>query len=163
MHSPLIVPSLIIGNALLYMFNRFGMIDTFGALVLGHAIIVLPYMFRSIYTSVLALRQSLVEASEILGAGPRMTFTQVVLPALFPGMISGAIFSFIISLDQFTVSLFITQSEQVVLPVAIYKYLSDMHDPVTAAVSTVLVAFGLLLAFVIDRLGWLRHLSSGGA
>jgi putative spermidine/putrescine transport system permease protein len=161
--SPLIVPALIIGIALLYMFNRFGMIDTFGALVLGHAIIVLPYMFRSIYTSVLALRQSLVEASEILGAGPRMTFTQVVLPALFPGMISGAIFSFIISLDQFTVSLFITQSEQVVLPVAIYKYLSDMNDPVTAAVSTVLVAFGLLLAFVIDRLGWLRHLSSGGA
>jgi hypothetical protein len=38
-----------------------------------------------------------------------------------------------------------------------------MNDPVTAAVSTVLVAFGLLLAFVIDRLGWLRHLSSGGA
>lgn len=160
--SPLIVPALIIGIALLYMFNRFGVIDTFSGLVLGHTIIVLPYMFRSIYTSVLSLRQNLIDASEILGATPRMTFMQVVLPALFPGIISGAIFSFIISLDQFTVSLFITQSDQIVLPVAIYKYLSDMNDPVTAAVSTVLVVFGLLLAFIIDRLGWLRHLSSSG-
>lgn len=161
--SPLIVPALIIGIALLYTFNRFGVLDTFGALVLSHSVIVLPYMFRSVYTSALGLRQNLIDASEILGASPRMTFSQVILPALVPGIISGAIFSFIISLDQFTVSLFVTQSEQVVLPVAIYKYLSDMNDPVTAAVSTVLVVFGLLIALVIDRLGWLRHLSGGGA
>lgn len=161
--SPLIVPALIIGIALLYMFNRFGLLDTFAALVLGHCVIVLPYMFRSVYTSAVGLRQNLIDASEILGASPWTTFRQVVLPALMPGVISGAIFSFIISLDQFTVSLFITQSDQIVLPVAIYKYLSDMNDPVTAAVSTVLVVFGLLLAFIIDRLGWLRHLSGGGA
>lgn len=161
--SPLIVPALIIGIALLYMFNRFGLLDTFAALVLGHCVIVLPYMFRSVYTSAVGLRQNLIDASEILGASPWTTFRQVVLPGLMPGVISGAIFSFIISLDQFTVSLFITQSDQIVLPVAIYKYLSDMNDPVTAAVSTVLVVFGLLLAFIIDRLGWLRHLSGGGA
>ncbi|MBJ6134379.1 ABC transporter permease [Ochrobactrum sp. Q0168] len=161
--SPLIVPALIIGIALLYTFNRLGILDTFTALVLSHSVIVLPYMFRSVYISAVGLRQNLVEASEILGASPRMTFFNVMLPALFPGVISGAIFSFIISLDQFTVSLFVTQAEQTVLPVAIYKYLSDMNDPVTAAVSTVLVVFGLLLALIIDRLGWLRHLSGGGA
>jgi putative spermidine/putrescine transport system permease protein len=161
--SPLIVPALIIGISLLYMFNRVGILDTFFALALAHAVIVLPYMFRSVYTSALGLRQNLIDASEILGASPAMTFTAVVLPALMPGVISGAIFSFIISLDQFTVSLFVTQSEQTVLPVAIYKYLSDMNDPVTAAVSTVLVVVGLLLAFIVDRLGWLRHLSGGGA
>lgn len=161
--SPLIVPALIIGIALLYLFNRLHMLDTFAALVLSHALLVLPYMFRSVFTSAVSLRQSLIDASEILGASPSMTFRNVVMPALMPGVISGAIFSFIISLDQFTVSLFVTQSEQVVLPVAIYKYLSDMNDPVTAAVSTVLVAFGLILAFIIDRLGWLRHLSGGSA
>jgi putative spermidine/putrescine transport system permease protein len=161
--SPLIVPALIIGIALLYAFNRLNVLDTFGGLLAAHVVIVFPFMFRAVLTSVLGLRQALIDASEILGASPAYTLRQVVLPALIPGIASGAIFSFIISLDQFTVSLFVTQSEQIVLPVAIYKYLFDVNDPVAAAVSTVLVVFGLLLAFVIDRLGWLRHLSGASA
>lgn len=157
--TPLIVPALIIGIALLYAFNRARMLDTFTALLAAHAVIVFPFMFRAVLTSVLDLKQSLIDASEILGASPAYTLRHVVLPGLVPGIISGAIFSFIVSLDQFTVSLFITQSEQTVLPVAIYKYLFDVNDPVAAAVSTVLVALGLIIAFVIDRLGWLRHLA----
>lgn len=163
MLSPLIVPSLIIGIALLYAFNRMRLLDTFTALLAAHTVIVFPFMFRAVLTSALGLRQALIDASECLGASPLYTLTNVVLPALVPGIISGAIFAFIVSLDQFTVSLFVTQSEQTVLPVAIYKYLFDVNDPVAAAVSTVLVLFGLLLAFVIDRLGWLRHLGSTGA
>lgn len=161
--SPLIVPALIIGIALLYAFNRVRLLDTFTGLVISHALIVFPFMFRAVLTSVLGLRQALVDASEILGASPAMTLRRVVLPALVPGLVAGAIFAVIVSLDQFTVSLFVTQSEQVVLPVALYKYLFDVNDPVAAAVSTVLVLFGLAAALLIDRLGWLRHLSGGGA
>ncbi len=161
--SPLIVPALIIGIALLYAFNRVRLLDTFTALVVAHALIVFPFMFRAVLTGVLGLRQSLIDASEVLGASPAMTLRRVVLPALVPGLVAGAIFAVIVSLDQFTVSLFVTQSEQVVLPVALYKYLFDVNDPVAAAVSTVLVLFGLVAALVIDRLGWLRHLSGGGA
>jgi putative spermidine/putrescine transport system permease protein len=161
--SPLIVPALIIGIALLYSFNRLRMLDTFGALLAAHVVIVFPFMFRAVLTSVHGMRQALLEASEILGASPAYTLRRVILPELVPGIVSGAIFSVIISLDQFTVSLFVTQSEQTVLPVAIYKYLFDVNDPVAAAVSTVLVVFGLLLAVVIDRLGWLRHLSGTGS
>lgn len=157
--SPLIVPGLIIGIALLYAFNRIHILDTFGALLAAHTVIVFPFMFRAVLTSALGLRQALTDASEILGASPAYTLRHVVLPGLVPGIISGAIFSFIVSLDQFTVSLFVTQSEQIVLPVAIYKYLFDVNDPVAAAVSTVLVVVGLLIAFIIDRLGWLRHLA----
>lgn len=157
--SPLIVPALIIGIALLYAFNRVRLLDTFGALLASHVLIVFPFMFRALLTSALALRPSLLEASEILGAPPAMTLRRVVLPALVPGLVAGAIFAVIVSLDQFTVSLFVTQSEQVVLPVALYKYLFDVNDPVAAAVSTALVVFGLLSALLIDRLGWLRHLA----
>ncbi|NLC35404.1 MAG: ABC transporter permease [Alcaligenaceae bacterium] len=163
MLSPLIVPALIIGIALLYAFNRFYMLDTFAALLISHVLIVFPFMFRALLTSALGLSQALLDASEMLGAEPRQTFREVVLPALVPGIVSGAIFSIIISLDQFTVSLFVTQSEQIVLPVAIYKYLYDVNDPVVAAVSTVLVVFGLLVAFIIDRMGWLKHLGSAGS
>jgi putative spermidine/putrescine transport system permease protein len=160
--SPLIVPALIIGIALLYAYNRLGILDTFGGLVAAHTLIVFPFMLRSVLTSVLGLKEALLEASEILGAMPAYTLRHVVLPGIVPGIVAGAIFSVIVSLDQFTVSLFVIQSEQVVLPVAIYKYLFDVNDPVAAAVSTVLVLFGLLAAFIIDRLGWLRHLSGTG-
>jgi putative spermidine/putrescine transport system permease protein len=163
MLSPLIVPGLIVGIALLYAFNRVQMLDTFSALLAAHTVIAFPFMFRALLTSVLGLRQALTDASEILGASPAYTLRHVILPGLVPGIISGAIFSFIISLDQFTVSLFVTQSQQIVLPVAIYKYLFDVNDPVAAAVSTVLVVLGLLIAFVIDRLGWLRHLAGTGS
>lgn len=161
--SPLIVPTLIIGIALLYAFNRIYLMDTFTGLLISHVLLVFPFMFRALLTSVLSLPQSLLDASEMLGAGPRYTLRHVILPSLVPGIVSGAIFAFIISMDQFTVSLFVTQSEQIVLPVAIYKYLYDVNDPVVAAVSTILVAFGLLIALIIDRLGWLKHLGSAGA
>ncbi|MDM0091343.1 MULTISPECIES: ABC transporter permease subunit [unclassified Variovorax] len=161
--SPLIVPALIIGIALLYSLTRLRLIDTFTGLLASHLLLVFPFMFRALLTSAVALRPSLLEASEILGASPATTLRRVVLPALVPGLVAGGIFSVIVSLDQFTVSLFVTQSEQVVLPVALYKYLFDVNDPVAAAVSTVLVVFGLLAAVVIDRLGWLRHLAGSGA
>jgi putative spermidine/putrescine transport system permease protein len=156
--APLVVPALIIGIALLYAFSSLRLIDTFFGLVLAHTLIVFPFVFRAVLTSVLSLRQEHIDASEILGARPFHTFRRVVLPGLAPGLAAGAIFAFIVSLDQFTVSLFVTQSEQQVLPVAIYKYLYDVNDPVVAAVSTVLIAFGLLAAVVINWFGWLRHL-----
>lgn len=156
--TPLVVPALIVGIALLYSFSRLRLLDTFSGLLAAHALIVFPFVFRAVLTSVLNLRQHLLDASMILGAGPFYTFRRIVFPALVPGLAAGAIFAFIVSLDQFTVSLFVTQSEQEVLPVAIYKYLYDVNDPVVAAVSTVLVAFGLLVAVVINWFGWLRHL-----
>jgi putative spermidine/putrescine transport system permease protein len=156
--GPLIVPALIVGIALLYSFTKVGLIDTFAGLLAAHALIVFPFVFRAVLTSVVNLQQHLIDASTILGAGPLYTFRRIVLPALVPGLAAGAIFAFIVSLDQFTVSLFVTQTEQAVLPVAIYKYLYDVNDPVVAAVSTVLVVFGLAVAVVIDRFGWLRHL-----
>jgi len=157
--SPLIVPALIIGIALLYAFNHVHLLDTFTGLLAAHVLIVFPFMFRALLTSALALRPALLEASQILGASPGMTLRRVILPSLAPGLVAGGIFAIIVSLDQFTVSLFVTQSEQVVLPVALYKYLFDVNDPVAAAVSTALVVLGLVAAFVIERLGWLRHLA----
>jgi putative spermidine/putrescine transport system permease protein len=160
--SPLIVPALIIGIALLHFYISFGLIDTFSGLLLAHVILVLPFMFRSVVVSIHDLNPAHLEASEMLGAPPLTTFRRVVLPTLVPGIVAGGVFAFIVSLDHFTISLFITQSKQTTLPVAIYKYLYDVNDPVVAAVSTALVMFGLVLALLMQRAGWLKHLSHSG-
>lgn len=160
--TPLIVPALILGIALLYFFLRLNAVDTLPALVAAHTLLVFPFMFRAVLVSALDVKMHLEEASEILGAGPWRTFWNVVLPSLAPGITAGAIFAFIVSFDQFTVSLFVTQSDQVTLPVALYKYLYDVNDPVAAAVSTMLVAFGLLLALGLQKAGLLKHVGGGG-
>jgi putative spermidine/putrescine transport system permease protein len=160
--TPLIVPGLIIGISLLFAYSQLGLIDNFAGLLSAHVLIVFPFMFRSVMTCALNLRKQHEEASEILGATPFHTFWKVSLPQLRGGIVAGAIFAFIVSFDQFTVSLFVTQSQQT-LPVAIYKYLYDVNDPVVAAVSTVLVVFGLAATFLIQRAGWLDQLGGNGA
>ena len=161
--SPLVIPHLIVGIALLYFYARIHAVDTFGGLLAAHTLIVFPFMFRSVLTSAIELKPQHEEASDILGATPYQTYTRIIFPALRPGLSAGAIFAFITSFDQFTLNLFITQSERVTLPVALYKYMYDVNDPVTAAVSTALIAIGLLIAFAAQRAGWLNHLGSGSA
>lgn len=161
--SPLLIPHLIVGIALLYFFARIHAVDTFGGLLAAHTLIVYPFMFRSVLTSALDLKPQFEEASEILGATPYQTYMRIIFPALRPGISAGAIFAFITSFDQFTLNLFVTQSERVTLPVALYKYMYDVNDPVTAAVSTALIAIGLLIAFAAQRAGWLNYLGNGSA
>ena len=156
--SPLIIPNLVIGVAFLYYFIPLGLIDTVIGILIAHVVIVLPFMFRAILVSIYDLNRQHEEASEILGASPFMTFRRITLPSLAPGVAAGAIFSFIVSFDQFTVTLFVVQRDQVTLPIAIYNYLFDVNDPVVASVSTVLVVFGLLLTVLVQRAGWLKHL-----
>ena len=151
--SPLIVPHLILGIALLHFFSPIGLIDTYVGLLAAHVTLVFPFLFRTVLVSIQNLNPRLEEASELLGASPLMTFRLVVFPALIPGIVAGAILGLIVSFDQFTVSLLVTQREQVTLPVAIYKYLYDTNDPVVAAVSTVLVIVGFSLTLALQRLG----------
>jgi len=159
--SPLVIPHLILGIALLHYFNPPRLIDTFAGLLLAHIVLIFPFLFRTILTSVHELHPQLEEASEILGATPFTTFRRIIFPALVPGIVAGAILAFIVSFDQFTVSLLITQREQITLPVAIYKYLYDVNDPVAAAVSTVLVVVGFTVTLIVQRLGWMKSMPSG--
>lgn len=156
--TPLIVPALIIGIALLYFYLKQGLMDTATGLLLSHTLLVFPFMFRAVYVSAVEIKPHLEEASELLGASPWRTFRSVILSALAPGLTSGSIFAFIVSFDQFTVSLFVTQSEQMTLPVALYKYVYDVNDPVAAAVSSALVVFGLVLAIGLQKAGLLKSI-----
>lgn len=159
--SPLIVPHLILGIALLHYYNPPGLIDTWTGLLAAHVVMIFPFLFRTVLVSIQDLNPQLEEASELLGASPFTTFRAVILPALTPGIAAGAILAFIVSFDQFTVSLLITQREQITLPVAIYKYLYDVNDPVAAAVSTVLVVAGFSITLLVQRLGWLKSVPGG--
>lgn len=138
--SPLALPSIITGVALLQFFALAGPADALGRLVLGHVAVCTPYAIRSISACAYGVDPSLEEASRVLGAGPWRTFRRVLLPLLSPGIVAGFLFAFVTSFDNVTVSLFLVGSNTITLPIRILTYLEWQFDPSIAAVSTVLIA-----------------------
>jgi putative spermidine/putrescine transport system permease protein len=161
--APLVVPSLIIGVALLYFFSLIGFVDSFQRLVLAHLILVVPYTIRSISASLYGLDPSYEEASRVMGANHFRTFREVLLPMMRPGLVVAALFAFIVSFDNFNLSIFLINGNTVTLPVRIFTYLGFQFDPSIAAISTVLLIVTVAVLVVAERtvgLTRLRALSS---
>jgi len=149
--APLIVPSLIIGVSLLYFFSTIGFMDSFQRLVLAHLILTVPYTIRSITATLYGLDPAFEEASRVMGANQLRTFTKVLLPLLRPGIVVACLFAFIISFDNFNLSIFLINANTVTLPVRILTYLQFQFDPSVAAISTVLLAGTVLVLAVAER------------
>ena len=159
--APLLLPTLVLALALLAFYTTLRWNDTLIGLLAAHTVVTLPYFLRSVLVSLATLDPALLEASELLGASPWSTFRHVLLPLAKPGVLAGATFSFILSFDQFTVSLFVVGYRQVTLPIALYNYLNQNSDPTVAAVSTLLVLFGFGASWLLHRLVGLDNLFAG--
>jgi len=150
--SPLIVPAIVIGLALLLAFASIGHREPTTRLLVAHVLITLPYMVRVVLANLVRMEAELEEAALTLGAGRLRAFFHVTLPLLAPGLFAGALFSFIVSFDNVSVSLFLTTAKVNTLPVAILNYVEYNLDPSIAAISTVLVLLSLGVAVVLERL-----------
>lgn len=149
--APLIVPSLIIGVSLLYFFSTIGFMDSFQRLVLAHLILTVPYTIRSVSATLYGLDPSYEEASRVMGADQLRTFRKVVLPLLRPGIVVACLFAFIISFDNFNLSIFLINANTVTLPVRILTYLQFQFDPSIAAISTVLLVATVAVLAIAER------------
>jgi ABC-type spermidine/putrescine transport system permease subunit II len=149
--APLIVPSLIIGVSLLYFFSTIGLMDSFQRLVLAHLILTVPYTIRSVSATLYGLDPSYEEASRVMGADQLRTFRKVLLPLLRPGIVVACLFAFIISFDNFNLSIFLINANTVTLPVRILTYLQFQFDPSIAAISTVLLVFTVAILAIAER------------
>lgn len=149
--SPLMLPSVVIGVALLQYFTRLGLASTPLALILGHVIITSPYVVRLVMAGLAGFDRSLELAAMNLGASPRQAFFKITLPVVKSGVIAGGAFAFILSFDDLTVALFISGANMVTLPIRIYTYLDYAYDPIITAVSTVLILITAGLMIVIER------------
>jgi putative spermidine/putrescine transport system permease protein len=82
----------------------------------------------------------------------------VVLPLIYPGAMAGAILSFLISLDELAMTIFLTSPNLVTLPVRIFTYVEWHLDPGVAAFSSLLIAFTAVLLVVLERIRGSEHL-----
>lgn len=146
---PLIFPSLIYGMAILLFLSRIGLLGSFTGLVIGHAVVTLPFTVRALLANTKDI-QVLEDAAASLGASAWARFRRVTLPLLVPGIFAGGLFSFVVSLDDFSVSLFIIQGNKLTLPVAMYNAVELTVDPTIAAMSVLLVLFSAIFIAVIE-------------
>ncbi|WP_346892823.1 ABC transporter permease [uncultured Roseibium sp.] len=149
--TPLIFPHAAIGVIMIVILSTIGWLGSFIGLVLVHCVLTIPYAYRPIAASLRKSDPSLEEAAMSLGARPLRTFFLVTLPAARSGLITSLLFSFIISFDEVTVSMFLVGPFVMTLPVQVFSEVLESASPVVAAVSATLVLFTMLLVFVLDR------------
>jgi putative spermidine/putrescine transport system permease protein len=164
MISPLQLPSILTGIALLVFYYGIGL-STRGSsgLLIGHVLVCLPYVFMNVSSVLIGFDRSLEEAANSLGASSWTVFRRITLPLIKGGVISGAVFSFITSFDQFPISLMLTNVGTTTLPIQLFDYLRFSFDPTAAAVSTISVAMTVVLVWLTERLVGLESLYWGGS
>jgi putative spermidine/putrescine transport system permease protein len=148
--SPLVLPGIVTGIALLQYFTVTGVIRSFLRLVLAHLVICTPYAIRSLTASLHGLDPSIEEASRTLGASGFTTFRRVLLPLLRPGVIAAFIFSFVTSFDNVVVSIYLIGADTVTLPLRILTYVEWQFDPSIAAISTIFILVTTIVVVVTE-------------
>jgi len=149
--SPLIIPHLVLGVALLRLFALVGGSGSFGFLVFAHALIVTPYTLRLVVAALVGFDRSAEQAAASLGAGRLTVFRRITLPMILPGVTGGWMLAFINSFDEVTMSIFVTSPSTVTLPVRMYMYATESIDPLMAAVSALMVGVTALAMVLLDR------------
>jgi putative spermidine/putrescine transport system permease protein len=149
--SPLIIPHLVLGVALLRLFALVGGGGSFGWLVLAHALIITPYTLRLVVAALVGFDRSAEQAALSLGASQTQMFIRVTLPMILPGVTGGWLLAFINSFDEVTMSIFVTSPSTITLPVRMYMYATESIDPLMAAVSALMVAVTALAMLILDR------------
>jgi putative spermidine/putrescine transport system permease protein len=157
--SPILVPGVVFGIAMLQFVNSIGLYNTFWALVLAHVSLIVPYALRTIHAQLRNVPEDVEWAAQTLGAGNLRTLWKVTLPLCRRGVLAGFLLAFIISFAEVTVVIFMTGPAYQTLPIRIYNYLTDQIDPTVAAISAMLIGLSLVLVFILDRLGGLRTIS----
>lgn len=150
--SPLVVPPVVIGFGLLLFLSKAGITNGFARMLLGHVIVTVPYCIRTSLSSLLGSDKRLTEAAMILGATERQAFWTITIPLMRTGIITGAIFAFAISMDDVSISLFLSDPSSTTLPVTLVSNMRAAFDLTIAAAAVILMAATVMLIVVLDRL-----------
>lgn len=160
--TPLFVPMVLGGLALLSAYTNWGWSNRGLRLFLAHACLTLPYAVRTLSASIDKLDPAQALAARNLGAGPWKAFLLVTLPQLGPGLWAAGLFAFIVSFDNVGLSLFLAGPGATTLPVALFARASYDSDPTVAAVSVAMVLASVLAVMLLERVLGLQRLMRGG-
>jgi len=148
---PLLVPGVVLGSSLLVFLGEFGLQQTYLAVIAAHSLWATPLAFSVVRASLSRFDPRLREAALDLGASPTRAFVEVVAPNIRSGLFAAALIAFVVSLQEFVMTLFVSGRDTRTIPVLAWNSLRNSLDPVVSVVSTLLVLV-VVLAVVVGSL-----------
>jgi len=152
--APLVVPEIVLAVATLAMFVAVDVPLGLLTVTLAHIAFCVPFAFLPIRARLADMEQATFDAAADLGADEWRILRRVTVPLLLPGIVSGALLAFIISLDDFLISFFVAGPGATLLPVYIYGQIRNAITPAVNAVSTLLLLLTVVVltaAFLVGR------------
>ena len=154
LYMPVIIPEIVAGVSLLLFFAAMSMERGFFTLLVAHIAFSMPFVYITVRARLADFDRSVEEAAQDLGADELKTFWYVTLPLLMPGIVSGALLAFTLSIDDFIISFFVTGKGWNTLPIYIWSQLKQGVTPEINAISAVLLLFSvsiIVLSLVSQR------------
>lgn len=148
---PILIPEIVLGFSLMKSLATGLGAPVIAALLIGHALLVLPYCVRVVGASLESFDFSIEEAAVSLGCPRLKAFFTVILPNIRAGIIAGFILAFITSLNDVSVSIFLTGPGVSTLPIQLLAYMEQFFDPTIASVSVLLMAVTVAVMAAVER------------
>lgn len=161
LYVPVLLPEIIFGVMLLSMFLMIRFPLGLLSIICAHITFSFPFVTMIVLAKVINLPPSLEEASLDLGAGRWTTFVQVILPNISPGIVSGALFGFTLSIDDFVVTFFTAGVGSSTLPLKIYSLIKFGVSPSINAISTILIVFTVVVLFLSNKIQESKRIGKG--
>lgn len=152
---PMVNPDIVTGISMMLLFvaifSATGLLKPgFTTLVIAHMTFCIPYVILSVLPKLNQMNPSIYEAAQDLGCPPFMAFFKVVLPEIMPGIITGMMMAFTLSLDDFVISYFTSGSTAQTLPMVIYSMTKRRLSPKVNALSTLMFVLVLVLLIIVN-------------
>jgi spermidine/putrescine transport system permease protein len=154
---PMMNPEIVTGISMMLLFvfmgSIFGKTGTLGfaTLIIAHTTFELPYVILNVLPKLRQTDPHLSEAAQDLGCTPFQAFFKVVLPAIMPGIISGLMMAFTLSVDDFIISYFVSGTDSQTLPIRIFSMTKRRVTPDMYALSTI-IFLAILVLLIISNI-----------
>jgi len=166
LYLPIVIPEIVMGIGILVLFSQvFGFINAafdlagnarlslgMGTVIVSHIAFSVPFVTLVVQARLHGFDKSFEEAAMDLGANELVTFWRITLPMLLPGILSGALLAFTLSLDDFVITFFTNGPGSTTLPIYVYGLLRRIITPQVNALSTVWILTVVAAVFLLQRL-----------
>ncbi|HDK7175343.1 TPA: extracellular solute-binding protein [Clostridium botulinum] len=150
LYIPVVIPEIVMGISMLAFFSSLNLPAGLITLILAHITFCISYVIIVVRARLDGFDSALEEAAQDLGATPWQTLTKVTLPVISPGIISGALLAFTLSLDDVIISFFAAGPDSNTLPLKIFSMVKFGVTPEINALSTVMMVFTLSMVVIAE-------------
>ena len=152
LYIPVIIPEIVMGIALLAFFGQMGLTLGLPTIIIAHIAFSIPFVALTVRARLQGMDRSVEEAAMDLGANELVTFWRVTLPLIMPGVMSGALLAFTLSLDDYIITLFTAGPGSTTLPLRVFSMLKQAVTPKVNALSSLWMLVILIMLIASQRL-----------